>query len=247
MDVDSVRIFAKGWNFSQDGPGNRLIYHLQGCNFLCPWCSNPEGIAMKGAGRSCREYTIAEIIEEIESSRPFFHDGGGVTITGGEPTLQFRALKTLLGRIKNSSVHLAMETNGTHHRLSETFDLLDLLIMDLKHYDPDLHRRRIGADNRETLNNLRKATDAGMELWVRIPLIAGFNDGSGHIGRFIDTIKECNNDHVSVELLRYHEYGKIKWEQLGMRYEMDGGHIAADDFERYRQMFIDNGIRIINT
>jgi pyruvate-formate lyase-activating enzyme len=50
-----------------------------------------------------------------------------------------------------------------------------------------------------------------------------------------------------VELLPYHEYGKTKWEQLGMRYEMEGGHIAADDFERYRQMFVDNGVRIINT
>lgn len=292
MGTESVRIFGKGWNFSQDGPGNRLIYHFQGCNFFCPWCSNPEGIAPGGTlmvkadkltdtvcphgaivnrkldrrmcelcadrpclGRnrnegitwSCREYGVGEIVEEIESCRSMFHGGGGVTITGGEPTLQFRPLKTLLERVKASAVNVAVETNGTHPRLPELFGSLDLLIMDMKHYDPVAHRRVIGAENELTLSNLRKAAAAEIEMWIRIPLIPGFNDGRERIERFAGTIAEFRGDRLSVELLPCHEYGRIKWEQAGMPYRAVSRTIAADELDEYRKIFTGNGIRVINT
>lgn len=290
--MNQIKIFSKGWNFSQDGPGNRLVYHFQGCNFFCPWCSNPEGIALNGTllvktdklvetvcpygaitnkmidrlmcdkcvDRPClnrnrnegvqwsaKEYAIAEIIEEIENARPLFYEGGGVTITGGEPTLQFGLLKMLLQKIKSLSVHTTMETNGTHPDLPDLFDLLDLLIVDLKHYDCDIHNEIIGRKNGNTLINLKKAASAGIRLWVRIPLIPGFNDGDENMEKFISVIKAFATENVSVELLRYHEYGKVKWEQAGMEYTMDSKFISMDDFRKYEKMFVDNNIKIINT
>ena len=80
-----VRIFQKGFHYSQDGPGNRLIYHLQGCNLRCPWCANPEGLLLDGG----TEYTVEELVAEAKRSRMMFFDGGGVTLTGGEVTMQF--------------------------------------------------------------------------------------------------------------------------------------------------------------
>ena len=88
-----MRIFQKGFNFGQDGPGNRLVYHLSGCNMKCIWCSNPEGMAMSGG----REYTVPELADECRRSRMMFFGGGGVTFTGGEATLQWEELKELLG------------------------------------------------------------------------------------------------------------------------------------------------------
>ena len=79
-----MRIFQKGFNFSQDGPGNRLVYHLQGCNLHCPWCSNPEGLSVRGG----EEYTVNALVEEVLRSRMMFFEGGGVTLTGGEPMMQ---------------------------------------------------------------------------------------------------------------------------------------------------------------
>jgi len=89
-----MKIFNKGFNFGQDGPGNRLVYHLQGCNMRCIWCSNPEG--MSGTGG--REYSIQEIFDEIKRSKIMFFSGGGVTFTGGEATVQYAELLALLIR-----------------------------------------------------------------------------------------------------------------------------------------------------
>ena len=78
-----MRIFGKGFNFGQDGPGNRFVYHLSGCNMRCLWCSNADGLD-KSAGTN---YTTDQIIKEVLSCRPMFFSGGGVTFTGGEATL----------------------------------------------------------------------------------------------------------------------------------------------------------------
>ena len=80
-----IRYFQKGFNYSQDGPGNRLVYHLQGCNWHCPWCSNPEGMDPCRAAKEC---DTADLIREAKSCLPMMIDGGGVTLTGGEVLLQ---------------------------------------------------------------------------------------------------------------------------------------------------------------
>jgi pyruvate-formate lyase-activating enzyme len=122
-----VLLLHKGFNFSQDGPGNRLVYHLQGCNFRCPWCSNPESMAAGGTVMtvqksfndttkvkklSCTEVEADELIIESVRSSPLFFDGGGVTLTGGEPTVQFSAVRYLLEGFKQNKIHTAMETNA---------------------------------------------------------------------------------------------------------------------------------------
>lgn len=90
-----MQIFQKGFNYSQDGPGNRLVYHLTGCNMRCPWCSNPECMETGGENLSPEE-----IYSEALTCHALFFDGGGVTFTGGEPTLQFEELKTALILLK---------------------------------------------------------------------------------------------------------------------------------------------------
>ena len=127
-----MKIMQRGFNYSQDGPGNRLVYHLQGCNMHCPWCANPEGISVAGvpmyitdpeSGRvkekfSCKECGVEELFDEILRSRAMFFEGGGVTFTGGEPTVQFQELKALLQKLHREKIHVAMENNGTNPRLS---------------------------------------------------------------------------------------------------------------------------------
>ena len=138
-----LKIFQKGFNYSQDGQGNRLVYHLQGCNMKCRWCANPEGMPAGGAmirekdkspRLSYEEHPVDEVYEEILSCKPMFFDGGGVTFSGGEATMQFEALKELLKRLKEAGIHTAIETNGTHARLEELFPYVDQLIMDCKHW-----------------------------------------------------------------------------------------------------------------
>jgi pyruvate formate lyase activating enzyme len=104
----TIEYFQKGFNYGQDGPGNRLVYHLAGCNMRCPWCSNPEGMAAGRAGN--RRETVEEIAEAVLSARPMFFDGGGLTLTGGEATLQLDAVKELLTLVRAAGV----DTAGVH-------------------------------------------------------------------------------------------------------------------------------------
>ncbi|MEE1284314.1 MAG: radical SAM protein, partial [Acutalibacteraceae bacterium] len=157
----------KGFNYSQDGPGNRLVYHLQGCNLHCLWCSNPESMkTVKYGGIS-----VEDMAKQIVAAEPMFFDGGGVTFTGGEPTLQFEALKKLLVILKEKGISTAIETNGTNPRLPELFELIDFLIMDFKHYDGELLKKYTGLDGSIIKENYKKIAESGRQCHIRIPLI----------------------------------------------------------------------------
>ncbi len=238
-----MRIFQKGFNFSQDGPGNRLVYHLQGCNLHCPWCSNPEGLAFDGG----REYTMDQIVEEVLRSSLMFFDGGGVTLTGGEVTLQFDAVKELLTRLHEKGIHTCIETNGISPRLPELFPVLDLLIMDIKHHDPEIHKAVTGASNALTVENIRQAIAAGQALALRIPLIGGFNAELADAEAFARLLSGLGGG-FTVELLTYHEYGKDKYKSLGLEYTMGPeAKISRDRLSAYTEILKASGLSLIKT
>ena len=240
-----MRVFQKGFNFSQDGPGNRLVYHLQGCNLHCPWCSNPEGLSKSGG----TEYSISELMDEVRRSRLMFFSGGGVTLTGGEVTIQFDEVKEFLTQLKREGVHTCIETNGISKRLPELFPVLDLLIMDIKHYDPQRHSKVTGLPNSFTITNITEALRSGQELALRIPLIGGFNaseeDAQGFAARFADLGVAGK---ATVELLTYHEYGKDKYTSLGMKYTMtEAARITPGQLSRFREILETSGINLTKT
>lgn len=240
-----MRIFQKGFNFSQDGPGNRLVYHLQGCNLRCPWCSNPEGLA-RGGGT---ELGIEELMAEVQRSRMMFFDGGGVTLTGGEVTMQFDEVKEFLTRLHNESIHTCIETNGIAKRLPELFGVLDLLIMDVKHYDPQAHSDVTGLPNEFTFGNITAALEADQPLALRIPLIGGFNASEEDARGFAALFSRLGvGQKATIELLPYHEYGKNKYASLGMEYTMtDAARIPREQLRRYTEILEAAGFHIIKT
>lgn len=243
----TIRIFQKGFNFSQDGPGNRLVYHLQGCNLRCPWCSNPEGLEVSAANAA--EYSVDEILDEVRRSRMMFFDGGGVTLTGGEVTMQSEAVKELLCRLKELGIHTCIETNGLCPSLPELFDSLDLLIMDIKHYDPEKHREVTGLPNTVTVNNIRATVEAGQPLALRIPLIGGFNASRKDAEGFAALLTGLGAaKHATLELLPYHEYGKSKYASLGLEYRMDStAKITGETLSVFSDVLRSAGIRLIHT
>ncbi|HOV69784.1 MAG TPA: glycyl-radical enzyme activating protein [Clostridia bacterium] len=287
-----LKIFKKGFNYSQDGTGNRLVYHLQGCNMNCPWCSNPEGISVtgslivnpdflidascpygaiidkkidrkmcygcktldciniypnKGIKRSYEEYEIDDIVEEVLDSSLLFYDGGGVTLTGGEPTVQFEAVKELLGKLKRESIHTAIETNGTHPRLEELFEYIDMLIMDFKHPDAVIHAQVTGMSNETIKANIKKALQAHKNVLIRIPLIKGFNASEDTLEQFLKFFAGLDTKNASFEFLPYHEYGASKWRQIGLEYKMKNVFVDADTVKLFTKAFTDNGLRVIRT
>lgn len=245
-----LRIIQKGFNYSQDGPGNRLVYHLQGCNMSCPWCANPEGMPMDGVlmpKLSYKEVDIEEIHREILSSRMMFFEDGGVTFTGGEPTMQFEPLLELMKKLKEDGIHVAMENNGSHVRLKEMLPYIDYLMMDFKHPQDAVHRFVTGVSNHTIKENLSYILNSGRQIAIRIPFIHGFNDTELAMEGFRKFFSENPMEHATVEILPYHEYGKDKWEKCGMNYTVTDGYVEPEVVTAFEESLKRMGIQIIHT
>lgn len=243
MDFTDIKVLQKGFNYSQDGPGNRLVYHLQGCNLHCPWCSNPESMrAADGTGIS-----TDEMLKEILISELMFFDGGGVTFTGGEPTLQFDALKEILTKVRTYGISTAIETNGTNPRLPELFRLTDYLIMDFKHHNSEKLREYTGVGNETVIANIKSAAVNRSQLLVRIPLINGFNASAQDAAEFAKILSPYMKDGFALEVLRYHEYGKDKWAQHGMHYTVQDGFVTDSQFDEFCTILKNNSIKLVRT
>lgn len=291
-DHMKIRIFQKGFNYSQDGQGNRLVYHLQGCNMRCPWCSNPEGMSPsgtlfvepdwlldsvcphgaisgkklnrskcatceqrecltihrnKGIYLSCVQQETRQTVEDILSASPMFYDGGGVTFTGGEPTMQAEALAEVLASVKAEDIHTAIETNGSYPGLPEMFPLIDQLIIDCKQIDPDKHKAATGISNVRILENLTQAAGNHPRVHIRVPMIGKVNDSQEDVQNFIRFFRKLAGPNVTFEILTYHEYGKNKWEQCGLNYQMGDAHIDSRKAAEARQAFRDAGLNYQTT
>lgn len=248
--MKSLKLFAKGFNYSQDGPGNRLVYHLCGCNMHCPWCANPEGMEYHREDKTTRIISSEEILEEILSCEPMFYDDGGVTFTGGEATLRMDALLELMPVLQEKNIGVVVETNATHPELAELFPYLQLLIADLKHPDSSRLADVTGITGENVYRNLRKASEAGVPMLIRIPVIHGFNDSTEVIAAFAAFLKELNihrKGTLRVELLPYHEYGRDKWNKLGLPYTVTDGFVSAERIRFFEESLRENGISVIHT
>jgi pyruvate formate lyase activating enzyme len=250
-----LKIIQKGFNYSQDGPGNRLVYHLQGCNMHCPWCANPESMELSGTkmivdGKeklSCREYEIEELLDEADRSSMMFFESGGVTLTGGEPTVQFEGTRELLMKLKERGIHTAIENNGTHPRLFELLPYVDYLIMDFKHPDSNKLKAVTGASNEKIKENLMGIFKSSRQIAVRIPLIGGFNTSKEDLNGFLSFFKAFETDNATFEMLRYHEFGRDKWKQCGKEYKMDNAFVDVETLKLFEDTFRANGLHIIRT
>ncbi len=151
-------------------------------------------------------YGARELADLVERDRPFFEvSGGGVTFSGGEPLSQPEFLAACLQACREHGLHTAVDTCGLAPRnvVDEIAGLADLVLFDLKHMDPENHRRHTGADNHLILDNLCVLSASGCEVWVRVPLIPGVNDDDANLdalGAFLASLPRRHR----VFLLPYH-------------------------------------------
>ena len=237
-----IRYFQKGFNYSQDGPGNRLVVHLQGCNLHCPWCSNPEGMDMRGG----KTTTAEGLTDEIVSCKRLFFDGGGVTFTGGECTLQKAALTEVLKGCKSNGIHTAIETNGTCPYEEKLFENIDLIISDFKHYDCEKLQKSVG-QVRNYRKNIADYLQSGKPVLIRIVLINGFNNEKDDAVKFAEFFKGLPTENASFEFLPYHEYGKSKWKSLGKPYRMENAFVTQENVKIFENVFKSYNLKTIRS
>lgn len=235
MNGKKARVFNIQHYSLHDGPGIRTTVFLKGCPLRCRWCCNPESQELeKDADRieNLKTMSVAEIIREVEKDEVFYrHGGGGLTVSGGEPLAQGAFLVELLKEAKKRYLSTAIETSGCADRevLLEAARYLDTVYYDVKCLNEQKHLEWTGVSNGVILENLEalvKNYGTKIHIIVRTPIIPGFNDDEQEIRKIRQYLTSIGQENY--ELLRYHKFGKGKYEKLGREYPM-GDAVLEDE------------------
>lgn len=216
-----------------DGPGIRTTVFLKGCPLRCLWCHNPEGIdrhissfinQRKLHGETFfreeaigRELSSAELYAEIERDRPFFEESnGGVTFSGGEPLLQYSFLARVMDLCHESAIECCVDTSGygTESAMREVAERADLMLFDLKHPDPAVHKQITGVELSVIRDNLSLAAELCRRIWIRIPVIPNNNYSLELVDEYRELIELSGSSLEQVNLLPFHATADHKYRRL---------------------------------
>jgi pyruvate formate lyase activating enzyme len=190
-----------------------------------------------------KRMTIDEVVAEIEKDEVFYRrSGGGITISGGEPLLQAPFVRRILQACRDRNLHTTLDTSGCvpWPVLGGVIDLVDLVLLDIKHMDTQAHKEGTGVDNGLILANAR-LIPATAKVWLRVPLISGFNDSDENI---LSTVKLGLDIHAEkISLLPYHDLGVGKYSGLGRDYQLpDAKAPGADRVEALKRLCEESGL-----
>ncbi len=211
-----------------DGPGIRFIIFMQGCNLKCKYCHNRDTWSINCG----KVYDVQDVIHKILKYENYFKlSNGGVTISGGEPLLQPMFLINLFKELKKHNIHTAIDTSGNIKITDEIkglINLTDLFLLDIKCINDDICKKLTGISNKQELEFAKYLSDNNKDIWIRQVLVPGYTDKKEDLVKlkeFISTLKTVKK----VEILPYHDMGKSKWEELGLKYELEGVKIPTDE------------------
>ena len=230
-----------------DGPGVRFVVFLQGCPMRCKYCHNPDTWKMHAG--SVR--TAESLIREYNRNKAFYTKGG-ITVTGGEALMQIDFLLELFTIAKQEKIHTCLDTSGiTYHpgqssyngKLDRLMEMTDLVLLDLKHMDPEGHKDLTGHDNADILAFARYLDKKKVPVWIRHVIVPGVTDDMdllARMGAFLATLSNVK----ALDVLPYHTMGISKYRELGIDYPLEGVNPATQNqakaakkaiLESYRQ------------
>jgi pyruvate formate lyase activating enzyme len=191
-----------------------------------------------------REVDVDHIVQEVAKDALFYkNSGGGVTFGGGEPLLWPSFISAVSKQCREQSIHVAIETCGQAPQKSFTDVLnnVDLVIYDIKHIDPEIHKQFCGYSNELILDNLKKISKRdNLEITIRIPLIPGLNDSEENIIGTARFVVSLNSNIRRVELLPYHKLGVRKYERLAREYACENVEVPVNDHMQSIKRILDN-------
>ncbi|GAB2889848.1 pyruvate formate-lyase-activating protein [Uliginosibacterium flavum] len=226
-DADADRLAQEGrWGFvhseetgsAVDGPGMRVVFWTTGCEFRCQYCHNPDTWKLKNGQLSC----VDDVLDELKKYKDYLRfSGGGLTISGGEPLVQAPFVMNIIRGANAMGVHTVLDTNGyLGDRLSDAdLDAIDLFMLDIKSWDPETHLRVTAKQVEPVLNFARRLAARKRPMWVRFVLVPGLTDAPENI-KGIAAFAATLGNVERVDVLPFHQLGKFKWEQMGMKYEL---------------------------
>jgi pyruvate formate lyase activating enzyme len=202
-----------------DGPGVRVVAWTTGCMWRCRYCHNPDTWTM----RNGYPITVVKATEELRKYRQGLQVmAGGLTVSGGEPLMQHKFVMKLITAAKGMGVHTAIETNGFYgDRLSDAeIGAIDLVMLGIKAWDNDRHKDLTGRDIGPTLAFAKRLAALQRKIWVRFVLVPNLTDDPDDIGKIAEFSAGLENVE-RVEVLPFHQMGRFKWKELGIRYALE--------------------------
>jgi len=217
-DMGFLHSFTTG--ATVDGPGVRVVAWTAGCMWRCRYCHNPDTWTMSNG-------IPVTVIKATEELRKYRHGlkvmSGGFTLSGGEPLMQHRFAVKLFTAAKAMGIHTALDSNGFYgDRLTDTeLETIDLVLLDIKAWDPERHRALTGMDVAPTLEFARRLAARRRPVWLRYVLVPGVTDNMDDISS-IATFAAGLGNVERVDVLPFHQMGQFKWKKLGIPYSLEG-------------------------
>ena len=226
-----------------DGPGLRLTLFLTGCLLRCQYCHNPD----TWHKRNGKPMTLADVIAAVDRHAQVLKvSKGGLTLSGGEPLVQSEFSTRLFRHCKSIGLHTCLDTSGRlGDRLSdEQLMDIDLNLLDIKSGDPEIYRRVTNHPLQPTLDYAMRLSAMRRPMWVRYVLVPGLTDGIDNVQRVADFVAGLQGVE-RVEILRFHQLGRGKWEKLGIDYPLAHAEPpSAELSERVRGQFRSRGLTV---
>ena len=202
-----------------DGPGIRYVVFLQGCELRCLYCHNPE---TWDKDKECQRMSPEELVKKIVRFKSYFGRTGGVTFSGGEPLLQPKFLLECLKLCKKEGINTALDTAGVGFGdYDEILLLTDLVILDLKAVSEEDYKKITGQPMIRFKKFLADCQRLNKKLWIRQVIVPGINDNEENIKKIKDFVSQLRNVE-KVELLPYKTIGVHKYEDLKIKYRLEG-------------------------
>jgi len=216
-DMGFLHSFTTG--ATVDGPGVRVVAWTAGCMWRCLYCHNPDTWNMANG----LPVSVSRAAEELRKYRQGLKImSGGFTLSGGEPLMQHRFAVKLFTAAKTMGIHTALDTNGfLGDKLSDAeLESIDLVLLDIKGWDPARHRRLTGMDIAPTLTFARRLAERRRPVWLRYVLVPGLTDDFDDIASVAAFAGGLGNVE-RVDVLPFHQMGKFKWKALGLSYTLE--------------------------
>ena len=240
-DMGFLHSFTTG--STVDGPGVRVVAWTTGCMFRCLYCHNPDTWTMSNG----IPVTIDKAVTELRKYRRGLKVmSGGFTLSGGEPLMQHRFAVKLLTAAKTMGIHTALDTNGFYgDRVSDAeLETIDLVLLDIKTWDPERHRRLTGMDNGPTLEFARRLAARKRPISLRFVLVPGLTDDQEDIAQIARFVAGLGNVQ-RVDVLPFHQMGRFKWKNLGIPYTLEALEPASNELvEKTCAVFRTEGLKV---
>ncbi|MBE9488512.1 MAG: pyruvate formate lyase-activating protein [Bacteroidetes bacterium] len=226
-----------------DGPGVRYVVFMQGCPLRCQYCHNPDTWDM--ARKTRFVLTPDELMAEVLKYKNFISKGG-VTVTGGEPLMQPQFVKEFFALCQSNGLHTTIDTSG--HVFSDlTLSVLDnvnLVLLDIKTLDKELHKTLTGVELRNTLRFLDELEKRNIPVWIRHVIVPGLTDDDEKLRNIAQYIKKFKVVK-KVELLPYHTMGEFKYKELNLNYPLKGIEpLSYERLENAKKIFKEEGLNL---